>query len=98
MERCRDDYPVTSRAPTHAFTPLTESGAADISAAHFELMLSGPDELVLLTSGQALKTPSGSFGWIKTGLQKTYLTKWKGLDLNKVCIVTLMFEGEVQLH
>ncbi|XP_043230932.1 alkyldihydroxyacetonephosphate synthase, peroxisomal-like [Amphibalanus amphitrite] len=51
--------------------------------------------------GQALKTPSGSFGWIKTGLQKAYITRWKGFDLNKVCIVTLMFEGteeEVSAH
>ncbi|XP_037082759.1 alkyldihydroxyacetonephosphate synthase, peroxisomal-like [Pollicipes pollicipes] len=46
--------------------------------------------------GQALKTASGSFGWIKSALQKAYITKWKGFDPDTLCIATLMFEGTEQ--
>ncbi|XP_055712637.1 alkyldihydroxyacetonephosphate synthase [Phlebotomus papatasi] len=45
--------------------------------------------------GQALK-PEGSFlsGFVEK-LKKMYLFGWKGFDIEKICVTTLLFEGEV---
>ena len=44
-------------------------------------------------AGHALKVPGGYLGSLKETMQKFYLTKLKGFDLNKLSVVTLLFEG-----
>lgn len=43
--------------------------------------------------GQALKPKSTFFSSIIEGMKKAYITKLKGFDLNKMCVATLLFEG-----
>lgn len=44
--------------------------------------------------GQGLKTDNGFFSNLTDYLKKFALTKIKGLDLDKICVATLLFEGE----
>ncbi|XP_054741284.1 alkyldihydroxyacetonephosphate synthase [Anastrepha obliqua] len=44
--------------------------------------------------GQTLKPVKGWLASLLDGLKKSYVTKWKGLDLTKMCAATLLFEGE----
>lgn len=44
--------------------------------------------------GQALKPESSFFSTIIEGMKKAYITKLKGFDLNKMCVATLVFEGD----
>lgn len=44
--------------------------------------------------GQALKSKPTFFGSIIEGMKKAYITKLKGFDLNKMCVATLLFEGD----
>lgn len=44
--------------------------------------------------GQALKPQSTFFGSIIEGMKKMYITKLKGFDVNKMCVATLVFEGD----
>lgn len=44
--------------------------------------------------GQTLKPRSYYFGLVLDGLKKIYITKIKGYDVNKMCVATLLFEGD----
>lgn len=44
--------------------------------------------------GQSLKAPPTYFGLVLDGLKKIYITKIKGFDIHKMCVCTLLFEGE----
>lgn len=44
--------------------------------------------------GQALKAKSTFVGSIIDGMKKAYITKLKGFDVNKMCVATLLFEGD----
>lgn len=44
--------------------------------------------------GQALKPKSTYFGSIIESMKKMYITKLKGFDVNKMCVATLVFEGD----
>lgn len=44
--------------------------------------------------GQALKPKSSFFSALIEGMKKAYITKLKGFDLNKMCVATLVFEGD----
>lgn len=44
--------------------------------------------------GNILKTESSYFGLILEGLAKFYITKIKGFDINEMCVMTLLFEGD----
>lgn len=44
--------------------------------------------------GQALKPKPTFFGSIVDGMKKVYITKLKGFDIHKMCVATLMFEGD----
>lgn len=44
--------------------------------------------------GQALKPKSTFFGSIFEGMKKMYITKLKGFDIDKMCVATLVFEGD----
>lgn len=44
--------------------------------------------------GQALKPKATFFGSIIDGMKKAYITKLKGFDLDKMCVTTLLFEGD----
>lgn len=44
--------------------------------------------------GQALKPKSTFFGSIIEGMKKMYITKMKGFDVHKMCVATLVFEGD----
>lgn len=51
--------------------------------------------------GHALKIKEGYFGLMMDGLKKFYITKIKGFDVNSMCVMTLLFEGdkkEIELH
>lgn len=51
--------------------------------------------------GQALKPQGGAFSNLASALQKAYITKLKGMSLDKITIATLVFEGcaeDVKLH
>lgn len=51
--------------------------------------------------GQALKPQGGAFSGLASALQKSYITKVKGMALDKIAIATLVFEGtaaDVKLH
>lgn len=43
--------------------------------------------------GQALRPESGWLSSCMDSVKKRYLTSIKRLDLNKVCVATLLFEG-----
>lgn len=44
--------------------------------------------------GHSLKSESSGLSSLADGFKKLYLTKWKGFDLDKICAMTLLFEGE----
>lgn len=44
--------------------------------------------------GQALKPRSSFFSSIIEGMKKAYITRLKCFDLNKMCVATLVFEGD----
>lgn len=44
--------------------------------------------------GQSLKPEPGFFHGIIDGLKRTYVTKIKGFDVKKMCVATLVFEGD----
>ncbi|KAF5293543.1 hypothetical protein FQA39_LY03028 [Lamprigera yunnana] len=44
--------------------------------------------------GQTLRATPGYFGLILEGLKKLYIVKIKGFDVNSMCVLTLLFEGE----
>lgn len=44
--------------------------------------------------GQALKSRATFFGSIVDGMKKAYITKFKGFDIHKMCVATLLFEGD----
>lgn len=44
--------------------------------------------------GQALKSRATFFASIVEGMKKAYLTKFKGFDVHKMCVATLLFEGD----
>lgn len=51
--------------------------------------------------GQALKPAGGVLSSISSALQKAYITGVKGMDMEKIAITTLVFEGtakDVKLH
>lgn len=44
--------------------------------------------------GQALKSELTYFASVIEGMKKMYITKFKGFDLNKMSVATLLFEGD----
>lgn len=44
--------------------------------------------------GQALKPESSFFSYVIEGMKKAYITKLKGFELQKMCVATLVFEGD----
>lgn len=44
--------------------------------------------------GQALKSKPSFFGGIIDGMKKAYITKLKGFNIHKMCVATLLFEGD----
>lgn len=46
--------------------------------------------------GQSLKPNPSFFGKFLDGFKKAYLTKIKGFDVTKMCVATLVFEGEAE--
>lgn len=44
--------------------------------------------------GHSLKPSGGIFRSLADGFKKFYVTKWKGFDVDKMCVMTLLFEGE----
>lgn len=44
--------------------------------------------------GMALKGKPTYFGLVLDGLKKMYITKIKGFNVNKMCVMTLLFEGD----
>lgn len=44
--------------------------------------------------GQALKPKPTFFASVIEGMKKMYITKLKGFDVNKMCVATLLFEGD----
>lgn len=44
--------------------------------------------------GQALKPPGSLFHRFTDGIKKQVLTKLKGFELQKMCVTTLVYEGE----
>lgn len=44
--------------------------------------------------GQALKSRPSFFGSIADGMKKFYITKVKGFNVDKMCVATLLFEGD----
>nr|CAI5824234.1 unnamed protein product [Callosobruchus analis] len=44
--------------------------------------------------GMILKPEEGYFSLALDGLKKFYLTKIKGFDIDQICVMTLLFEGE----
>ena len=43
--------------------------------------------------GQALRPASGPFGFITDGIKHFYLTRLKRLDVEKICVATIVMEG-----
>ena len=43
--------------------------------------------------GQALRPAKGPLGLIADGLKNLYLTRFKGLDINEICVATIVMEG-----
>jgi alkyldihydroxyacetonephosphate synthase len=46
--------------------------------------------------GQALRPSKGPFGLILDGFKNFYLTRLKGLDIDKICVATIVMEGTVK--
>ena len=46
--------------------------------------------------GQSLRPGKGPFGLILDGLKNFYLTRLKGLDLTKICVATIVMEGNAK--
>lgn len=46
--------------------------------------------------GQSLRPTPGYFGLILDGLKKLYITKIKGFNVNSMCVMTLLFEGDTK--
>ena len=46
--------------------------------------------------GQALRPGKGPFNLILDGLKNFYLTRLKGFDLNKICVATIVMEGNAK--
>jgi len=44
--------------------------------------------------GHSLRATVGFVGAVKDSIKSFYLTKYKGFDLNQICIATLLFEGK----
>lgn len=44
--------------------------------------------------GHALKPEKGYIGQMLDGISKLYVTKIKGFDVDSLCVMTLLFEGE----
>jgi len=44
--------------------------------------------------GHALRSEPTYFESVMGAIKSTYLTKWKGFDLNQICVATLLFEGK----
>jgi alkyldihydroxyacetonephosphate synthase len=44
--------------------------------------------------GHSLRAPSGFLGTLSSTAKQFYLTRFKGLDLNTICVATLLFEGQ----
>ena len=42
--------------------------------------------------GQALRPSKGPFGLILDGFKNFYLTRLKGLDIDKICVATIVME------
>lgn len=58
-----------------------------------------PSSIRLMDNGQfkfgmILKPEPGYFGLLLDGLKKLYVTKIKGFDVDKMCVMTLLFEGD----
>ena len=58
-----------------------------------------PSSIRLMDNGQfalgmLLKPGSSYFGLILDGLKKFYVTKIRGFDVKKMCVMTLLFEGD----
>jgi alkyldihydroxyacetonephosphate synthase len=49
--------------------------------------------------GHSLRPPSASSLWasLSAMAKQAYLSKWKGLDLDRICVATLLFEGQSTL-
>jgi alkyldihydroxyacetonephosphate synthase len=43
--------------------------------------------------GQTMRPQPGYFGVLLEGLKKAYILKIKGFDVNQMCVLTLVFEG-----
>lgn len=43
--------------------------------------------------GQSLRPAKGPLGLLADGLKTFYLTRLKGLDINKICVATILMEG-----
>ncbi|KAF2879575.1 hypothetical protein ILUMI_26600 [Ignelater luminosus] len=51
--------------------------------------------------GQALRPVPSYFGLVLDGLKKLYITKIKGFNIDSMCVMTLLFEGDtkdVEMH
>jgi len=48
--------------------------------------------------GHSLRPPSGLIGSWGSKAKQVYLTWWKGLDLDRICVATLLFEGTLFIH
>lgn len=44
--------------------------------------------------GQALKPKPSIFSSVVDGMKKMYITKFKGFDIHRMCVATLVFEGD----
>lgn len=44
--------------------------------------------------GQALKPPTGLWTRCTDAMKRAYLTRWRGYDVERMCVATLVFEGE----
>lgn len=43
--------------------------------------------------GHSLRSPGGWMSSLSSAAKQFYLTKFKGLDLDQICVATLLFEG-----
>ena len=43
--------------------------------------------------GQALRPAKGPLGLLMDGIKNFYLTRLKGLDINEICVATIVMEG-----
>ena len=46
--------------------------------------------------GQSLKSPAGYLASISDALKHLYLTRLKGIDMNKICVATVLMEGTAE--